>query len=88
VHYARVGQELYDLNVLMMEESSFVLLCKPLDFARHNIHLQVSVEVIVSNVPGCTDHVPECFVLESLYNVHIALFGTTPELDTICPYGF
>jgi hypothetical protein len=24
----------------MMAESSFVLLCKPLDFARHNIHLQ------------------------------------------------
>jgi len=31
----------------MMVESSFVFLCKPLDFAGHNIHLQVSVEVIV-----------------------------------------
>jgi len=42
-----------------------------LDFVRHNIHLQVSVEVTVSNVPGCIDHVPEYFVLESLYNIYI-----------------
>jgi len=72
----------------MMVESSFVLLCKPLDFTRHNIHLQVSVEVIVSKIPGCIDHVPEYFVLESLHNVYIALLGATPQLDTVCPYGF
>jgi len=76
LHCARFVQELYGLSVLMMVESSFVLLCKPLDFSRHNIHLQVSVEVIVSNLPGCIDHVPEYFVLESLYKVYIALFGT------------
>ena len=46
----------------MMEESLLVILCEPLDIASHNIHLQVSVEVIVSNVPGCIDQVPECFV--------------------------
>ena len=72
----------------MMAVSSFVLLCKPLDFARHNIHLQVSVEVIVSNVPGCIDHVPEYFVLESLYNVHITVSGANPELDSVCPNGY
>ena len=65
-----------------------MLLCKPLDFGRHNIHLQVSVEVIVSYVPGCIDHVPEYSVLESLYYVYIALFGATLELDTVCPNGF
>jgi hypothetical protein len=31
------------------------------------------VAVIVSNVPGCNDHVPEYFVLKSLYNVYISL---------------
>jgi hypothetical protein len=72
----------------MMVKSFFLLLCKPLDFARHNIHLQVSVEVIVSNVPGCIDHVPEYFVLESLYNVYISLLGANPELETVCLYGF
>jgi hypothetical protein len=48
------------------------------------------VEVIVSNVPGCIDNVPEYFVLESLYNVYsyITLFGATPELDTVCPNRF
>jgi hypothetical protein len=33
----------------MLVESSFVLLNKPLDFAGHNVRLQVSVEVIVPN---------------------------------------
>jgi hypothetical protein len=46
--------------------------------------LQVSVEVIISNVPGCIDHVPEYFVLKYLYNIYIALLGATPELDTVC----
>jgi hypothetical protein len=72
----------------MKVESFFVLLCKSLDLARHNVHLQVSVEVIVSDVPGCIDNVPEYFVLESLYNVCITLFGATPDLDTVCPNGF
>jgi len=48
-HYARVVQEQYGLNVLMMVKAPVMLLCKTLDFARHNIHLQVSVEVIVYN---------------------------------------
>jgi len=65
-----------------------MLLCKPLDFANHNIHFQVFVEVIVSNIPGCIDHVPEYFVLESLYNVYVTLFGASPKLDTVCPNGF
>jgi len=65
-----------------------MLLCKPLDFAGHNIHLQVSVEVIVSNVPGCIDHVPGYFVRESVCNVCFTLFGASPELDTVCPNGF
>ena len=65
-----------------------MLLCKPLDFTRHNIHLQVSVVVIVSNVPECVDHVSYYFVLKSLYNVYISLFGATPDLDIVSPDGF
>jgi hypothetical protein len=44
------------------------------------------VEVIVSNVPGCIDHVPEDFVLESLYNLYITLSGATSKrvLGFIC----
>jgi len=64
VHYAHVVQELCGLNVLMMVQSFFVLLCKSLDFARHNSHFQVSVEIFVSNLPGRIDNVPEYFVLE------------------------
>ena len=65
-----------------------MFLCKSLDFARHSIHFHVSVEVIVSNVPGCTDNVPEYFVVESLYNVPITLFGATPEFDTVMSKQF
>jgi hypothetical protein len=68
-HYAHAVQELYGLSVLKIVESFFVILYKSLDFARHSIHFQVSVEVLLSNVPGCTDKVPEYFVLESFYNV-------------------
>jgi hypothetical protein len=50
--------------------------------------LQVSVVVIVSNAPRCIDHAPEYFVLQSLYNVYITLFGATAELDTVCPNEF
>ena len=88
MHYAHVVQELYGLIVLMMVESFFVILCKSLDFARHNVHFQVSVEVTVPNVPGCIDNIPKYFVLESLYNVYITLFGATSQLDTVCPNGF
>ena len=65
-----------------------MLLCKPLDFASHNIHLQVSVDVIVSNVPGCIDHVPEYFPLESLYNVHVTLFGVSQSWTPYVQTGF
>jgi len=71
-------------------EPFFVLLCKSLDFARHNVNFQVSVDVTVPNVrvPGCIDNVPKYFFLESLYNVYITLFGATPDLDTVCPNRF
>ena len=49
-----------------------MILCKSLDFARHNVHFQVSVKVTVSNVPGSIDNVPKYFVLESLYDVYIS----------------
>jgi hypothetical protein len=42
------------------------------------------VEVLVSNVPGCIDHVPEHFVLEQLYNIYVTLTGASPQLDTVC----
>ena len=65
-----------------------MILCKSLDFARHNVHFQVSVKVTVSNVPGCIDNISKYFVLESLYDVYITLYGATPDLDTVCPNGF
>ena len=71
-----------------MMASFFVLLYKSLDFARHNVHFQGSVEVTVSNIPGCIDNVLKYVVLESLHNFYIALFGATPQLDTVCPNVF
>jgi len=64
-----------------------MLLYKPLGFASRHIHLQVSVEAIVSNVPGCSDHVPEYFVLDSLYNVYVTLVHPQSWIP-LCPNGF
>ena len=64
-----------------------MLLCKSPDFVTHNVHFQVSMKVIVSNVPGCIDNVPKYFVLKFLH-VYITLFGATPQLDAVCPNGF
>ena len=52
----------------MMVESFSVLLCKSLDFVRHNVHFQVSVDVIVSDV---LDNVPEYLnlIMKAKYNV-------------------
>jgi len=80
VHYAHVVQELYGLIILMMMESFFVFLYKSLDFARHNVHFQVSVEVTVPNVPGCIDNVQKYFVLESLYNVYYYFVWRNPRV--------
>jgi len=61
-----------------------MLLCKPLDFASHNIHLQVSVEGIVSNVPGCIDYVPEYFVFwnRCIMSVLLCLVHRIPYVGT------
>jgi hypothetical protein len=44
------------------------------------------VEVVISNVPGSIHYITEYPVLESLYNVSVALTGTAPKLNTISPY--
>jgi hypothetical protein len=65
-----------------------VFLCKSLYFARHNVHFQVSVEVTVPNVPGCIDNVPKYFIVESLYNVFITLFGAPQSWIPYVQTGF
>ena len=37
----------------MMVKLPFMFLCKALNFTRHKIYLQVPVEGIIPNVPGC-----------------------------------
>jgi hypothetical protein len=37
-HNTHEVQEIDGINVLMLVDSSFVLLSKPLDFAGHNVH--------------------------------------------------
>jgi len=65
-----------------------MFLRKYLDFSTHNLYFQVSVKIAVSNEPGCIDIIPEYFILESLCDVYITWFCATPQLDTVCPYGF
>jgi hypothetical protein len=49
-------------------------------------HIQILVEVVISNVPGSIHYITEYPVLEYLYNVSVALTGTAPKLNTISPY--
>jgi len=50
-----------------------MLVWKPLDFASHNIHLQVSVEVNVSNVPLCAINSFTYSVTEAYRNANLRI---------------
>jgi hypothetical protein len=43
------------------------------------------MEVVISNVPGSIHDITEYSILESLYNISVALTGTTPKLNTLSP---
>jgi hypothetical protein len=62
----------------MAEKSLFVLPSEPSNFCRYHFHMEIPMEVSVSNVPGRTNYVSEYFVLRSLYYGDIAGLRETP----------
>jgi hypothetical protein len=56
------------------------------DDAIDSFHIQILMKVVISNVPRGIHDTTEYSILESLYDISIALTGTTPKLNTIGPY--
>jgi hypothetical protein len=44
------------------------------------------MKVVIANIPGGIHDTMEYSILEQLYDISVALAGTTPKLNTISPY--
>jgi hypothetical protein len=55
------------------------------DDASDSCHIQIFKKVVIANVPGGIHDTTEYSVLEPLYDISVALAGTTPKLNTISP---
>jgi hypothetical protein len=53
------------------------------DDAIDSFHIEILKKVVIANVPGGIHDTTEYTILESLYDISIALTGTTPKLNTI-----
>lgn len=62
----------------MLVEPLFLAPSESDDSLVKSVHLKISVEVSVPNVPRSTDNVPQYFILESLDYYNITVAGTTP----------
>ena len=51
-----------------------MLLRELCNFIRNHLHLKVSMEAGVSDIPRCINDVPKYFVLKSLNDVSVAVF--------------
>jgi hypothetical protein len=56
------------------------------DDAINSLHIQILMKVVISNVPRSIHDTTDYSVLESLYDISVALAGTAPKLNTISPY--
>jgi hypothetical protein len=56
------------------------------DDAIDSFRIQILTKVVISNVPRSIHDTTDYSVLESLYDISVALAGTTSKLDTISPY--
>jgi hypothetical protein len=56
------------------------------DDAMDSCHNQIFMKVVIANVPGDIHDTTEYSILEPLYDIYVALAGTTTKLNTISPY--
>jgi hypothetical protein len=66
--------------------SLFVTLSILSDDAIDSFHIQILMKVVISNVPRSIHDTMDYSILESLYDISVALAGTTPKLNTISAY--
>jgi hypothetical protein len=48
-----------------------------------SFHSQILMEIVITNVSGSILDIKEHSILESLYNISVALTGTAPKLNTV-----
>jgi hypothetical protein len=56
------------------------------DDAIDSFHIQTLMKVVISNVPRSIHDTTDYSILESLYDISVALAGPTPKLNTLSPY--
>jgi hypothetical protein len=56
------------------------------DDAIDSFHIQILMKAVISNVPRSIPNTTDYSILESLYDIFVALAGTTQKLNTISPY--
>ena len=79
-HQFTVLEQLDRFDVDVMEKPFFMLRSRLSSLDRNHLHLKVSMEFGVSDIPGCINDVPKYLVLESLNYVNVALFRASPQL--------
>ena len=63
-----------------------MLLSELFNFIHNHLHLKVSMEVGISDIPSCINSVPKYLVLKSLNDVSVALLHASPQLYAIGPH--
>jgi hypothetical protein len=48
-----------------------------------SFHIQILMKVVISNVPRSIHDTTDYSILEYLYDISVALAGTTPKLNSI-----
>ena len=73
----------FDVDVV---KPLFMLLSELSNFIRNDLHLKVSMEIGVSDIPRCIKDVPKYRVLKSINDVSVALFCVSPQLYAVGPH--
>jgi hypothetical protein len=56
------------------------------DDAIDSCHIQIFMKVVIANVPGGIHDTTEYSIMEPLYDISVALAGTTSKFNTVSPY--
>jgi hypothetical protein len=84
-HQFTVIEQLDRFDVDVVQKPFLMLLSELSNFSRNHLHLNVPMEVGVSDIPSCISDVPKYLVLKSLNDVSVGLFRASPQLYAVGP---
>jgi hypothetical protein len=79
-HYFTVVVQLDRFDVDGVEKPLVMVLSELCSFIRNHLHLNVTKELGVSDIPRCINDVSKYLVLKLLNDVNVALFGASTRL--------